>query len=173
MPVVLNALVFGLAVTGMLIGLAGIVIPILPGTLLIWLSVLAYALIEGFEALDWATFIFVSLIALVTGTADLWLTVLGSKRAGAGGWTFVYGFLGGIIGFFLLGSLLPIIGSLFGGIIGYSAGILLGEYRKLRDWNQAIKASLGGFVGWGVATVIQLVGGLLILIIFIWQVLSY
>ena len=157
----------------MLVGLIGIVVPILPGTVLIWLGVLAYALLESFQAIDWMTFIVLTLIALVTGTADVWLALLGAKTGGASFWTLVYGMIGGVVGFFLFGALLPIVGNLFGGIIGYALGILIGQYQKHRDWNLALKASFGGIVGWGIATVVQFAGGILMIIIFIWQVLSY
>ncbi len=48
MPIFLEALIFGVAVAFMLVGLIGIVVPILPGTIFIWLGVLAFALVEGF-----------------------------------------------------------------------------------------------------------------------------
>ena len=157
----------------MLVGLIGIVVPILPGTIFIWLGVLAFALVEGFQAIDWVTFIVLTLIALVTGTADIWLALLGAKTGGASFWALAYGMIGGIVGFFLFGALLPIVGNLFGGIIGYALGILIGQYQKHRDWNLALKASFGGIVGWGIATIVQFAGGLLMIVIFIWQVLSY
>ncbi len=157
----------------MIAGLVGIIIPILPGILLIWLSVLLYAIREGFQAIDWITFTVITLIALVAGTADLWLPLLGSKRGGASGRAMVLGLVGGIVGFFLLGAIFPIVGSLFGGIVGYAAGVLLGQYHKYRDWNVAIKAGVGGVVGWGVATVVQLVGAGIMILLFLWQVLAY
>ena len=83
------------------------------------------------------------------------------------------GLFGGIIGFFLLGSLLPVIGNLVGGILGYSLGVLFGQYLKLREWKIALKAAIGGLVGWGIATLVQITGGIFIMFIFIWQVLSY
>jgi len=157
----------------MLVGLIGIVVPILPGTVLIWLGILAYALVDGFQAIDWLTFIVLTLIALITGTADIWLALLGAKTGGASFWALFYGLIGGIVGFFLFGALLPIVGNLFGGIIGYALGILIGQYQKHRDWNLALRASFGGIVGWGIATIVQFGGGLLMIVVFIWQVLSY
>lgn len=169
----LNAIAFGVAVAFILIGLIGIVIPILPGILLIWLTVLAYAVVDGFQAIDWISFAVITIIALITGTADMWLALLGAKTGGAAKRAMFFGFIGGVLGFFLLGAVLPVVGNLFGGIIGYALGVLLGQYQKYQDWNIAFKASLGGVVGWGVAAVVQIAGGLLMILIFIWQVLSY
>ena len=169
---VLQALLFGAAVAFILVGLVGVIVPILPGVLLIWLTVLAYAIVEGFNSIDWVTFVVITLIALVTGTADIWMALFGSKSGGASFLSMVYGVIGAVIGFFVLGAIAPLVGSLFGGILGYSAGVLLGQYQKQRDWNLALKASLGGLAGWGIATVIQLGGGLHILALFVWQVLK-
>lgn len=173
MTAIVDALIFGIALAFILVGMIGIIVPILPGTLLIWLSVLVYAIIDGFEAVDWYSFSVITIIALVTGTADLWLSLLGSKKGGASWEAMLTGVIGAITGFFLLGSLLPVIGNMIGGIVGYSVGVLIGQYIKYREWNAAFKATLGGLIGWGVATIIQGVGGFLMAIIFIWQVLSY
>ncbi len=171
--ILLDAIAFGVAVAFMLIGLIGILVPILPGILLIWLTILAYAIVDGFQAIDWITFTLLTIFAIITGTADLWLSLLGAKTSGAAKRAMFLGAIGGVLGFFLLGAVLPVVGNLFGGIIGYAIGVLLGQYQKFQDWNVALKASIGGVVGWGIATVVQLAGGVLMIVIFIWQVLSY
>lgn len=171
LSLLLDAMAFGLAVAFILIGLLGVIIPILPGILLIWLTVLAYAILEGFRSIDPFTFAFITLIAVVTGTADIWMAFFGSKKGGASLLSMIYGVIGGLIGFIVLGAIAPLVGGLFGGILGYSAGVLLGQYQKQRDWTLALKASLGGLAGWGIATFIELGGSLLILGLFVWQVL--
>lgn len=168
MDLIIQSIIFGLAVVFMLAGLVGVVIPLLPGTLLLWLTVAVYAIVErlnGFGAIDLVTFFILTLIALVTGLADIWLPLLGAKVSGSTPRSMLYGAAGAILGTFVL----PLLGS----IIGYVVGILIGEYRRLGDWEKARRAALGGAVGWGIATVIQLGGGLMILIIFVWQVLAY
>jgi uncharacterized protein YqgC (DUF456 family) len=174
MPVIVEAFAFGIAVALIVIGVVGTIIPILPGLFLIWLTVLAYAVIEGFKSIDWFTFVVVTLIALVAGTADIWLSALGAKQTGASRRAMFLGFIGSIVGL-VLGIFIPIpiFGNLIGSVLGYAAGLLLGQYHKYQDWNTAIKASLGGVAGWGLATVVQFGGGILILILFVWQVLAF
>lgn len=167
-----EALLFGVTVAFILIGILGVVVPILPGILLIWLSVLAFAIFEGFDSIDPLTFAFITLIAIVAGTADIWMALFGAKTGGASLLSMIYGVIGAIIGFFVLGAIAPIIGSLFGGILGYSAGVLLGQYQKQRDWSLAFRAGLGGLAGWGVATMLQLGASLIILALFVWQALK-
>lgn len=181
MPVLVEALAFGVAVALIVVGLVGTVIPILPGMVLIWLSVLAYAIIESFgcgyflcKAIDVFTFIVLTLIALAAGTADIWLSALGAKTTGASRRAVFLGFIGSLVGL-VLGTFIPIpiFGNLIGSVLGYAAGLLLGQYHKYQDWNTAVRASLGGVAGWGIGTVVQFGGGVLILILFVWQVLAY
>lgn len=168
MDLVLQSLFFGVAVVFILVGLVGVVVPLLPGSLLIWITVAVYTAAErwnGFAAIDGVTFVVITLIALVTGLSDLWLPLLGAKVTGSSLRSMIYGVVGGIIGTFII----PLLGS----IIGYVAGILISEYRRYGDWDKALRAGWGGLAGWGIATALQLGGGLLILIIFVWQVLAY
>jgi len=167
----IEAIGFGVAVTFMFLGLMGVLLPLIPGIFLIWLTLLVYAVAEGFRAIDWITFSTLTLLALVTGTSDLWMTLLGSKKGGAAWQAVLFGFIVGVVGFFVLGAIIPVVGSLVGGAIGYSLGVLLGQYVRFRQWRPAVKASLGGLAGWGLSTVIQLVGGTSILVLFVWQVL--
>jgi uncharacterized protein YqgC (DUF456 family) len=173
MSVLVDAFVFGVAVALIVVGVVGTIIPILPGLFLIWLTVLGYAVREGFGAIDWITFIVVTLIALGAGTADIWLSALGAKTTGASRRAMFLGFIGSIIGL-ILGTFIPIpiFGNLIGSVAGYATGLLLGQYHKHQNWRLAIKASLGGVAGWGVATLVQFGGGVLILILFVWQVLA-
>lgn len=163
MSIIADSLFFGLIVAFMLIGLIGVIIPILPGVFLIWFGVFLYAWRDGFEALSLGTFIFISILVVFAGLSDLWLPIFGSRKSGASKRTILTGLLGAIIGSFIV--------PLFGTVVGYIVGVLLGEYHKQRDWAAAWEASKGGLAGWGIATLIQLVVGVLVIIIFIWAVL--
>ena len=99
----------------------------------------------------------------MTGTSDLWLTLFGAKKGGASVKSMLIGTMGAIAGSFVF----PLVGT----IAGYIAGLLLGEYWQHGDWELAKKAGLGGLAGWGIATIIQFIGGIFIFVIFLWQVL--
>jgi len=164
LALLLDSITFGLVVAFIVFGLIGIVIPLIPGTLLIWLAVLIYVLVNGVSSIGIASFVIISIIALFSGTADLWMPLLGAKTGGASRRSLFLGVIGGLIG--------TLVAPLIGTILGYAAGILLGEYQKRGDLNEALRASAGGMAGWGLATAIQLGGGLLMLLIFVWQALS-
>jgi uncharacterized protein YqgC (DUF456 family) len=163
LSLIFESITFGLIVVFIILGIIGIIIPLIPGILLIWLAVLTYVWAYGMETIGWANFIIITLIALVAGTSDLWMSLLGAKKGGASGRSFLFGGIGAIVGSFII----PLVGT----IIGYAVGILLGEYQKRGDWNEALRASVGGVAGWGVATAVQFGAGLIILGIFIWRTL--
>jgi uncharacterized protein YqgC (DUF456 family) len=164
LSLLLDSITFGLVVAFIVLGLVGILVPLIPGTLLIWIAVFIYELVNGFSTLGVPVFLLITALALVTGLADLWLPLLGATAVGASKRAILLGTVGSLIG--------TLLAPLLGTIAGYAAGILLGEYHKRRDWHEAFKASIGGVAGWGVATAIQLGGGLLMLVIFVWKVLA-
>jgi uncharacterized protein len=163
LSLIAESLIFGIVILFMLIGLIGVIVPIMPGIFLIWLGVLVYAWRDGFESLSMGTFLFISVLVLFAGSSELWLPMFGARKSGASKRTILTGLLGAIIGSFII----PLLGT----IIGYVLGVLLGEYHKRRDWNAAWQASKGSLAGWGIATVLQLVTGVLVIIIFLWAVL--
>ncbi|MCA9922229.1 MAG: DUF456 domain-containing protein [Anaerolineales bacterium] len=154
----LQSFAFGLTVIFLIIGIIGTIVPLIPGIFIIWLAVLAHGLLTGFSFISTGSFLWISLIALVTGTSDIWMSYLGAKKGGASKEALLYGTGGAILGTFLL----PLLGT----IVGYAAGLLYGEYKKHGDWETAKKAGMGGIAGWGIATAVQFVGGILMNIIF-------
>jgi len=166
LSLIFEAITFGVVVAFMIVGIVGTAVPIIPGTLLIWMGVSVYVWHVGMGTFGLGIFLLLSLIAVVTGTADVWLPLLGSKSGGTSGRAILFGTIGAIIGTFFLP--IPIVGT----IAGYILGLLLGEYQKSGDWELAKKAGLRGLAGWGLATAVQFGGGILMLIIFIARALT-
>ncbi len=163
---IVGALGFGLAVAFILVGIVGIIVPILPGMLLVWFTVVVYAWRTGFEAVGWPTLIFITLIALVAGLSNIWLPLLGAKKTGAAKRAMFLGVVGAILGTFFIP--LPLLGT----VIGYALGVFLGEFLKQRDLKLAFRASLGGVAGWGISTIVEICAAIFILVVFVIQVLA-
>ena len=146
-----------------LVGLIGTVLPVIPGTILIFAGALLYALVDGFQVIGWPTLVVLGVLTAVATTADLWASSIGAKIGGASVWSVVIGLLAGLVGF--------VVFSLPGAIIGAILGVLLTEIVRVGDWRQALKAGSGWVVGWILSTVVQLGIGLIMVAIFAWQVL--
>lgn len=160
----LDTIVLALTLFVMLLGLIGTVLPIIPGTVLIFLAALIYALLEGFQAIGWPTLLVLLVLMIVATTADIWASTVGAKMGGASGWSIVAGLVGGLVGFVAF--------SLPGAIIGAILGVLLTEIVRVGDLRQAFKAGGGWMLGWLLSTVLQLGIGLVMTAIFVWQVIE-
>lgn len=124
---------------GLLVGLAGVVLPVLPGVPLAALAALAAAWIRGFDAVGLAPLVWVGLLAVAAQAIDLAAGALGAKVYGARR----AGFWGGVIGS-LLGLLwFPPFGFLFGAL----AGAVGAELLTGRPFGEAMRAGIGAFVG--------------------------
>jgi hypothetical protein len=63
----------------MFIGLVGVILPLVPGIVLVYLAALLYAVIEGFAKIGPITLAVLTVLAVVGVTADLWVSSLGAK----------------------------------------------------------------------------------------------
>lgn len=160
----INVIVLVITLLIMLVGVIGTVLPIIPGTILIFAGALLYALVDGFQIVGWPTLVVLGVLAAVATTADLWASSIGAKIGGASGWSVVIGLLAGLVGF--------VVFNLPGAIIGAILGVLLTEVVRVGDWRQALKAGSGWVVGWILSTVVQLGIGLIMVAIFVWQVVQ-
>jgi len=159
---------FTAALFVMLVGLVGIILPVVPGLALIWLGALGFAIAEKFASIDPLAFAFLTLLALVGVTADIWMTQLGAKLGGASFKSQLMGLVGGLVGalaFLVFGGLSAGLGA----IIGSVAGVLAAEYIRFKDWNKAIKSGLGWLLGWLASTIFQFMIGGVMIAIFLWQ----
>ena len=116
--------VVGLAI---LVGLVGIVVPALPGSLVIAVAVLVWAIDAGGGA--WLVFAAVALLLAAGSTASY---LVPGRRVAASGVprsTLVVAGLLGVVGFFAV----PVVGL----ILFFPAGLYAMEYRRLRDHTAA------------------------------------
>jgi uncharacterized protein YqgC (DUF456 family) len=145
------------AATTSLVGMAGIVLPLLPGLMLIWVG----ALIHKFclpSLVSWWTLGAMGVLVLV-GTIVEWTAgAAGVKWFGGTRWGMAGAFIGALVGLFF---------SLPGLIIGPLVGAILAEMLfARRTLRQASTAGAGVAAGWVAATVLKLGLGAAMLVIF-------
>ena len=157
----MNGFWLTVALIVMFIGLAGVLLPLVPGIALIWLTALIYAIAEGFNNLDPITMIVLSVIAIPGITADIWASSLGAKAGGASLWSILASLLGGIVGFFLY--------NLPGALVGSLVSLIAAELLRVKDWRLVLKAGTGWIAGSLLSTAAQIVIGIIMICIFWWQ----
>ncbi|MFC1900791.1 DUF456 domain-containing protein [Chloroflexota bacterium] len=123
----------------MIVGLIGVVVPMLPGVPLAWLGLLIYALASGFEKISIATTVIFFVLMLLTLAIDFLAPILGVKKYKASAWGVFGVFIGFIIGIIVFGP--------WGIILGPFLGALIGELIARRQPGQALKSALGAIVG--------------------------
>ncbi len=142
----------------MLIGLFGLMIPIFPGGVVIWLAALGYGLVVGFDTTGLIFFFFITLLTVANMLADNILMAGKARQGGAAWWSIVIALFSGLILTFILPP--------FGGLIGAPIALYLAEYVRRRDWDQAYQATRGMLIGCGLAFFVRF--GIALLTIALW-----
>jgi uncharacterized protein YqgC (DUF456 family) len=162
---------FWVALAAMLVGLLGVILPLVPGVGFIWLVTLIYAIAERFATIDPLTFFVLTLLGATGFSADLWMTQVGAKIGGASVWSLLAGLALGAIGA-VIGAIFLGIGAVVGAFVGAIAGVILAEWYQRKDWNEAIKAGGGWLVGCTLSGGVQFLIAILMILIFVWQALK-
>jgi len=131
----------------MLVGLAGIVLPMLPGTVLIFAAILLGAWIDDFTKISTWTVALAALLAVISLVCDYVAAALGAKRVGASRQA--------IIGA-VLGTLLGIFTGLWGLVFMPLVGAAIGEYMVLRDLQRAGRVGVATWVGLLLGTAVKI-----------------
>lgn len=120
------------------LGLAGTVLPILPGTLLVWGGIVLGAWIDDFTRVGMVTLVVVSVLAVLAWGLDYAAGLMGAKKAGASKLALLGAAVGTVLGLFM-----GLVGVLFMPLVGAAVG----EYLARKDHARAVKVSVATWVG--------------------------
>jgi uncharacterized protein YqgC (DUF456 family) len=144
-------LLCGLAIVA---GIVGVIVPVLPGLLLCWLGVLAWAVFADGGLAKWLV------LAVVTGLAAAGTVVKylwpgrNLKRSGVPNTTLLAGGVLGLVGFFVV----PIVGL----VLGFVLGVWLAERVRLGDHRRAWPSTVHALKAAGLSMLIELAAALAI-----------
>lgn len=142
----------------MLVGLAGIVLPVLPGPLLIVGGVAVWAVPRG-DAVGWWVLGIAVLVTVAGQVAKYLLPGRRLKAAGVPTRTLFAGLVLGVVGFFVV----PVVG-LF---LGFVLGVWLAELVRLPDAATAWRSAREAFTAVGWSILIELAAGLVTVAVWI------
>lgn len=132
------AIGYALALIFVLVGLAGMVLPALPGVPLVFAGLLLAAWSDGFAHVGGFTILLLALLTLVAVLADLVASAFGTRLAGASGWAFTGAAVGAVVGLFF---------GIPGLILGPFLGALGAEWLVFQNFGRAAKAGGGAAIG--------------------------
>lgn len=153
-----TVLLWVLAGVLMLVGLAGTLLPMLPGIPLMLAGMLLAAWAEDFTRISGVTLLILTVLTALSFVIELAAAALGVKRAGASRKAIAGAALGTLFGFFL-----GFVGLLVGPFVGAVAGELLAR----NEPGQALKAGVGAWLGFIVGTVAKLAVAFAMLGVFV------
>ena len=133
-----ESLLWILSTALILVGLAGIVLPALPGTVLILGGILLGAWIDDFTRVGWIAVTAITVLALLAWAMDYVAAMLGAKRAGASRQAVIGAAIGTVAGIFL-----GLVGVLFMPLVGAA----IGEYLARRNQQQALRVGIATWLG--------------------------
>jgi uncharacterized protein YqgC (DUF456 family) len=149
----------------MAVGLAGVIMPFVPGLPIIWGAALLYGIATEFGRLGWMAMIAITLLLAVGMAASIVLPDRAGAAAGASRSTRLFAGLLGLIGFFVV----PVIGFPLGACLG----VLIAQYRQTDDWDGAIRSTIAVLKGFGVGILAELGAGLAMVLVWVaWVVLD-
>jgi uncharacterized protein YqgC (DUF456 family) len=131
-------LLYAIGVVLMLVGLAGLLLPVLPGAPLMFLGVVAIAWADGFARIGFTELVIVAGVAVSIVLVELAAELVGARRFGASRWGLVGAALGAIVGVFF---------GLPGLVLGPLVGATSIELMIQRDVRKAGRVGLGTLVG--------------------------
>jgi uncharacterized protein len=159
---VMTPLVWILSLLLVGIGLAGIFLPGLPGTPLIFGGLLLAAWADGFQNVGVGTVVILAILTALAFCVDFISSSLGARRVGASREAVIGAFLGTVIGIFF---------GLPGIIFGPFIGAVIGEFLSRRDLERAGRVGVGTWIGFILGVGVKLVLAFAMLGIFIFAYL--
>ena len=120
------------------VGMAGTVLPALPGTALVLAGIVLGAWIDDFTRVSGLTVAVIAVLAVLAWVLDYVAGLLGAQKAGASRQALVGAALGTVVGLFM-----GLVGVLFMPLVGAA----IGEYLARRDHGQALKVGTTTWLG--------------------------
>lgn len=145
----------------MVVGLAGSVLPILPGSGLILLGAGIYAFATDFTPIGWGRLGILAALAVAGYLISNLAGIAGARRGGGSRWA-VYGALAGFVVGIFLGP--------FGLVLGPVVGAVIGEWLRTRDVETSLRSGVGAGIGVIAGTAAHFALSLAMIGLFLWWI---
>ncbi|MCK7593136.1 DUF456 domain-containing protein [Pseudomarimonas salicorniae] len=144
-----------------LLGIAGIVLPALPGVALVWAGLLVGAWADGFTHVGWGVLAVCTALMLFALLVDLVAGVLGAKRLDAHWLALVGAGVGTVLGLFT-----GLIGLIFMPLLGAITGEWIARHREPGIARRAARVGVATWIGMLVGTAVKIACAFMMLGLF-------
>ena len=136
-----------LVAVALVVAAAGIIVPVLPGTLLGLGALLVWAILTG-GATAWVAFAIIAVIITLGQVLKYLVPHRSMTSAGVPGRSILVGGVAAIVGFFVI----PVVGL----VVGFIGGVYAAEHARLRDWPAARDSTWVAMKATGFSILIEL-----------------
>lgn len=148
----------------MFVGLAGVVVPVVPGVGVIWVAGVGSLLLAGPGAAGWVVIAILTVLLMAATLVKVVLPARTARLAGAPRRSLAIGAASGAVGFFVV----PVLGLLVGGVLG----LYLAERVRLGDDAAAWHTTRSVLLSAGVAALIELATGVAMIALWLGVVIA-
>ena len=147
----------------MLVGLAGTLIPMIPGIPLIYGAFILSGLLDGWTEYTTSFMVFWGIVTTLMVFLDYYAGAIGARRYGASASGIWGSIIGGILGIIFLGFI--------GILVGPFVGAVVGELLSGKTHRSALRAGWGTLIGFLAGSLFKLVVGCTMIGSFLWKVI--
>lgn len=156
-----------LTLFALLVGLAGLLIPIFPGLTVMWAATLVYALVQAGNGkmtwIDWSLFAFITLLMIVGNVIDNIIIVKHTHDKQVPWSSILVGFLAGFVASLFFTPLV--------GIAASPLGLFGAEYLRLKDREAALRSTRAWMTGWGLSVLARV--GVGVFMVGLWMIWAW
>ena len=139
-------LLYVLGAIALVLGLAGVVLPGLPGSLFLVGGVVLIGWAGDFAVVGWGTIAVAAVLGIAIAAVDWLAGIMGARAFGASKWAMLGGAVGLLVGIFF---------GLPGVLLGPAVGAFAFELVKDPNLKQAAKSGVGALLGFVVGSVVK------------------
>ena len=154
----MSELLWLVAVLCVVVGLIGVVLPALPGTLRIFAGLVIGAWADGFTRVGWWTLAGIGLVGVLSYAVEFLAAAFGAQKLGTSPRAMVGAGLGTLLGLFF---------GLPGLVLGPFVGAVLGELSTHRDLKRAGRAGVAAWIGFVIGAIVKVGLACLMVAIFL------
>ena len=147
----------------LIVGTAGLIVPVFPGLVINWVAILIYGVLSGFGVKGWIIFVLVTILMIVGNVIDNILMGKKARESGASWLSIGTGYAASLAISLLLSPI--------AGLAAAPIGVFLVEFIRLRKWRDALKVSRSLMVGWGWSIGVRITIG--VVMIGLWMIWAW
>jgi uncharacterized protein YqgC (DUF456 family) len=148
-----------LTLFALIVGLLGLIVPVFPGLVIMWLGTLVYALLQqaAGEMTGWKWFIFgIITLLMITGSVADNLIIARKMRDKYVPWSSIlFAFAASLVASIFFTPLI--------GLVAAPVGLFLAESRRLKNRDAAVDSTKAYMIGWGWAFGVRFLIGLVMI----------